>query len=65
VPIVQKCVPKNGKSAIIEFELDQLSTECLRELETYVNKQIKDNIKKQKRKETDRRRREAAQQAKL
>jgi hypothetical protein len=63
VPIVQKCVAKNN-GAIIEFELDQLSTECLRELEAYVNKQIKDNLKKIKRKETDRKRRELANQQK-
>jgi len=59
VPIVQKCVAKNNNT-IFEFELDQLSTECLRELETYVNNKIKDNQKKQKRKEADRKRREAA-----
>ena len=46
VPIVQKQVAKNSKNHIIEFELEQLSTECLRELEQYVNKQIRDNIKK-------------------
>jgi hypothetical protein len=64
VPIVQKCVAKNNKNHVIEFELDQLSTECLRELEVYVNKHIRDNVKKQKRKEADRRRRENAQQLK-
>jgi len=37
VPIVQKCVAKTN-NPIFEFELDQLSTECLRELEVYVNK---------------------------
>lgn len=38
VPIVQKCVSKNGANPIFEFELDQLTSECLRELEVYVNK---------------------------
>ena len=58
VAIVKKCVSQNSKNPVFEFELDQLSIECLTELETYVNKQIRDNAKKQKRKEADRRRRE-------
>ena len=57
VPIVQECVSKSGKTSVFEFELDQLSVECLNELETYVKKTIKDNEKKQKRREADIRRR--------
>ena len=49
---MQECVSKSGKTSVFEFELDQLSVECLNELETYVKKTIKDNEKKQKRRET-------------
>ena len=58
VPIVQECVSKNGANPIFEFELDQLTSECLRKLEAYVNKQISINQKKDKRKITDKIRRE-------
>lgn len=37
VPIVQKCVERSN-SSVVQFELDKLSSECLVELENYVNK---------------------------
>ena len=62
VDIVKKCVGRNDKNqSCFEFELDQLSTECLRELEGYVNKNCKDNQKKEKRKENDQKRRQKQQ----
>ena len=64
VPIVQECVSKNGSNPIFEFELDQLSAECLRKLESYVSKQISINQKKDKRKITDKIRREKERQRK-
>ena len=33
VEIVKKCVSRDKNSSSFEFELDQLSNECLRELE--------------------------------
>lgn len=65
LPIVQRCINKNKDNKTVEFELDQLTPECSRELERYVNEKIKENNKKQKRKEADRRRREANQQQKM
>jgi len=58
VPIVKKCLQGQGNNnPIFEFELDQLTNECLRELESYVDKEIKSNEKKRKRKEADKLRR--------
>ena len=59
VPIVKKCLQGQGNNnPIFEFELDQLTNECLRELEQYVDKEIKSNEKKRKRKEADKLRRQ-------
>ena len=64
VEIVKKCVSRDKNSSSFEFELDQLSNECLRELDTYVNKHIKENQKKEKRKKNDQERRARQQEAK-
>ena len=59
VPIVQSCIQKNNNGdARYEFELDKLAPEVARKLESYVNEQDAINIKKQKRKEADKKRRE-------
>ena len=58
VPIVQECVSKNGANPIFEFELDQLSTECLRKLEVYVNKNVSYNRKRDNRRKKDKEKRD-------
>jgi hypothetical protein len=40
-------VSANKNNAVFEFELDMLSNECLRELEVYVQKHVKENKKKE------------------
>ena len=58
VPIVQECVSKNGANPIFEFELDQLTTECLRKLEIYVNKNVSNNRKRDNRRKKDKEKRD-------
>jgi len=57
-------LPKNADGDIFEFELDQLPYPTCRELETYVNKQLKTNEQKRKRKEADLKRREREKERK-
>lgn len=53
-----------GGGTTFEFQLDKLTTKTARELEAYVNQQVNINKKKQKRKDTDKARRQKAQAAK-
>jgi len=56
--IVKDCLQGDeAKDDVIEFELDQLPPERAHELKDYMNKCIKDNSKKQRRREADIRRR--------
>ena len=65
VEIVKKCVSRDKNSgSSFEFELDQLSNQCLHELQAYVNKCVKENDKKAKRKKNDQERRARNQEAK-
>ena len=59
MPIVESSLRdnKNG-DARFEFELDKLAPDIARELERYVNEQVALNIRKQKRKEADKKRRD-------
>jgi hypothetical protein len=64
IQIVQQCIPQNNKGDVFEFELDQLPTRKCRELENYVKGCLKENAKKQKRKEADAKRREKQKSSK-
>ena len=57
--IVRDACDNNGaKDDVFEFELDQLPVHKCRELQKYVERCIKENIKKDKRKQADFKRRE-------
>ena len=63
--IVQESLPKTAQGEVYEFELDMLPVRKCRELEKYVNDCIKENIKKTKRKEADKIRRDKQRSTKL
>ena len=56
--IVQDSCNNKSQGEVYEFELDMLSVRKCRELEKYVSECIKENIKKKKRKDADKKRRE-------
>jgi hypothetical protein len=58
VQMVQDCLPKKPNSEVFEFELKMLPVRKCRELEKFVETCIKENQKREARREADRLRRE-------
>lgn len=62
--IVQDSCPQSRSGEVFEFELDMLTVRKCRELEKYVEGCIKENIKKKKRKDADKLRRDKQREIK-